>query len=222
MEVLRLYLGSVDGPLGPGTPFHGFAIKHPQGVVLVDTGMGTPPQGFNPEWRLVLRSVADALADHDLHPSDVTHVVNTHLNSDHCGENVVFKTRPFILQREELERGRREETKLLERFDFLGARFELLEGDAEILPGIHAIFTPGHTSGHQSILVEGETRQLIVGDAAYSADIWARPESMDESHPAWKLQVHMPLETWRASLERLRGLDADRLHFCHDSKILTR
>jgi N-acyl homoserine lactone hydrolase len=220
IEVVRLYLGSVDGPLGPGTPFHGFAIKHPQGVVLVDTGMGTPPQGFNPEWKLVLRSVADALADHDLSPADVKFVVNTHLNSDHCGENIVFKHTPFILQREELERGRREEQRILDRFDFVGAKFELLDGDAEILPGLHAIFTPGHTSGHQSVLIEGESRQLIVGDAAYTADIWDRPETMTEEHPAWKLQVHTPLDVWQASLEKLASLKADRMHFCHDPRIL--
>ena len=99
MEIVRLYLGCIDGPLGPGTPFHGYAIKHPKGVVLVDTGWGGPTDRVPNEWRIVPRAVADALADHDLSPVDVAYVISTHLHQDHYGQNVVFRDVPFIVQR---------------------------------------------------------------------------------------------------------------------------
>ena len=38
-------------------------------------------------------------------------------------------------------------------FDFTDARFESLDGDAEILPGLSVVATPGHTVGHQSVVV---------------------------------------------------------------------
>jgi len=57
------------------------------------------------------------------------------------------------------------------------ASFELLDGDAEIRPGLSVITTPGHTSGHQSVLVAAEDGgpDLLIGDAAYTPSQY-RPE----------------------------------------------
>jgi N-acyl homoserine lactone hydrolase len=222
-EVIRLYFGSVDGPLGDNTPLHGYAIKHPKGVVLVDTGMGNLPDGYPPELKFVLRTAADALGDHGLHPSDVQYVINTHLHGDHCGQNIIFKHTPVIVQAVELERARRENRDLLERFDYAGARFELLDGDTEVLPGVHAITTPGHTVGHQSVVIDGDVPQVIVGDAAYTIDLWERPESLEElSERAQGMQIRGDYNDWRASLEKLRAYQPNvrRLHFCHDHRVL--
>src|SRR5580700_6785373 len=49
--------------------------------------------------------------------------------------------------RAELARAQRESPELCEWFGFAGARFELLDGDAEVLPGLAVIATPGHTEG---------------------------------------------------------------------------
>lgn len=233
--VRRLYLGSIESHFGPETPFHGYLIGHDAGVVLVDSGMRP---GYRPpaEIKLVLRPIVDALADHGLHPSDVTHVVTTHLHWDHYGQNTVFAHAPFVVQRAELERARREEPMIAEYFDFAGARFELLEGDAELVGGVHVLSTPGHTIGHQSVLVAGPTTELIVGDAAYTQDIWDRPDDLvagagplfdDTGLPAdWvrtKQVTSGDFELWRASVQRLRDLDGvDRRHFCHDHRISAR
>jgi glyoxylase-like metal-dependent hydrolase (beta-lactamase superfamily II) len=224
IEVVRLYYGSIlTGPVRENLPMHGYAIKHPKGVVLVDTGMGWAPDTFRPEWKLLLRSAAEALADHGLSPVDVQYVINTHLHSDHCGQNVVFGHTPVIVQQVELERARREQPELLDRFDHINAKFELLDGDTEVLPGVHAIATPGHTTGHQSVVVQGDSPQVIVGDAAYTIDLWERPESLrDLSETAQSLQVHTHYDEWCASIEKLRAYqpDVDLLHFCHDEQVL--
>src|ERR1700690_3388746 len=152
LEIKRLQLVTLQGDDGLRWPVHGFVVTHPTGAVLVDTGVGGPEEWLT-DWRGGNRSVADALADLDMTPADIGLVINTHLHFDHCGQNAVFKHAPFYVQRAELDRARRESPDLSEWFDFMGARFELLDGDAEILPGLSVIATPGHTAGHQSVAV---------------------------------------------------------------------
>jgi len=118
-----------------------------------------------------------ALAGLGLVPGDIDLVINTHLHFDHCGQNAVFKHAAFYVQRAELDRCRRESPALYDWFDFQNASFELLDGDAEIRPGLSVITTPGHTSGHQSVLVAAEDGgpDLLIGDAAYTPRQY-RPE----------------------------------------------
>src|SRR5207302_5810318 len=120
------------------------------------------------------RSVADALAELDMSPADIGLVINTHLHFDHCGQNAVFKHAPIYVQRAEVARSKRESPELYEWFDFMNARFELLDGDAEILPGLSVLSTPGHTEGHQCVMVSPS--DLLIGDAAYTPAVYANPE----------------------------------------------
>jgi N-acyl homoserine lactone hydrolase len=149
MEIRRLHLASLQGLDGGRWPVHGFVVTHDDSAVLVDTGIGGPQQALD-DWRVVNGSVAGALAELDLSPADIGLVINTHLHFDHCGQNAVFKHAPFYVQRAELDRARREDPELREYFDFAGARFELLDGDTQILPGLEVIATPGHTPSGQA------------------------------------------------------------------------
>ena len=101
LEIKRLHLASLQGLDGGTWPVHGFVVTHPGGAVLVDTGVGGP-QDVLDDWRVVNRSVADALAELDMSPADIGLVINTHLHFDHCGQNAVFKHAPFYVQRAEL------------------------------------------------------------------------------------------------------------------------
>ena len=94
-------------------PVHGFVITHPGGAVLVDTGVGGPEDLLS-DWRVVNVAAADALAELDMSPADISLVINTHLHFDHCGQNAVFKHAPFYVQRAELDRARRESPDLSE------------------------------------------------------------------------------------------------------------
>jgi N-acyl homoserine lactone hydrolase len=181
-------------------------------AVLVDTGVGGPDEVLN-DWRVVNRSVADALADIDMSPADIGAVVNTHLHFDHCGQNAVFQHAPFYVQRVELSRAERESPELRDWFSFMGARFELLDGDTEIFPGLSALSTPGHTSGHQSVVVNG--REVLIGDAAYTSQLYARPDLVDRV-PGQATDV----PAWLSSLERVRAVGASRVHFCHDTGVV--
>src|ERR1700749_703832 len=177
LEIKRLHLAKLRPPGGKSGewPVHGFVITHPDGAVLVDTGVGGPEDLLN-DWRVVNVAAADALAELDLSPADISLVINTHLHFDHCGQNAVFKHAPFRVQRSELERARRESPDLTDWFDFAGARFERLDGDTEIVPGLSVIATPGHPFGHQSVLIPGaDGDDLLIGDAAYTPRLYARP-----------------------------------------------
>ena len=112
LEIKRLHLASLQGIDGGRWPVHGFVVTHPGGAVLVDTGVGGPQDALD-DWRVVNRSVADALAEYDMSPADIGLVINTHLHFDHCGQNAVFKHAPFYVQRAELSRMRRESARTL-------------------------------------------------------------------------------------------------------------
>jgi N-acyl homoserine lactone hydrolase len=217
LEIKRLHLARLKSPGGQRGqwPVHGFVITHPDGAVLVDTGVGGPEDLLN-DWRVVNVSAADALAELDMSPADISLVINTHLHFDHCGQNAVFTHAPAYVQRAELARSRREEPDLYEWFGFMNARFELLDGDAEVLPGLEVIATPGHTEGHQSVVVRGDDGfDLLIGDAAYTPRQYAEPDR--ENLPAGQAS---DIPVWRDSMRRIRSLCPERVHFCHHTDIV--
>ena len=109
-----------------------------------------------------------------------------------------------MVQGAELEAGRDEGNPIRAWVDFPGARYEPVDGDREITDGVSVLATPGHTVGHQSVTVRtGDGLVLIVGQAAQDARSFATGEP-------------------DASLERLRSLNADRIHFSHDRAVLRR
>jgi N-acyl homoserine lactone hydrolase len=175
------------------------------------------PDDLLSDWRVVNVSAADALAGLGMSPADITLVINTHLHFDHCGQNAVFRHAPFYVQRAELDRARRESPELSGWFDFMGARFELLDGDAEILPGLSVIATPGHTAGHQCVVVKtGDgAPDLLIGDAAYTPREYAGP-------PDQKLPPGQAADrpSWEASIGRVRSMTPSRVHFCHHADIV--
>ncbi len=219
LEIKRLHLASLQGVDGGRWPVHGFVVTHPGGAVLVDTGVGGP-QHMLDDWRLVNRSVADALAELDMSPADIGLVINTHLHFDHCGQNSVFKHAPFYVQRAELSRMRRESAELYDWFGFMDAQFELLDGDAEVLPGLEVIATPGHTEGHQCVVVRGAPGafDLLIGDAAYTPRQYANPAS--DKLPTGQVGQAGDLPAWRDSIRRIRSLQPERVHFCHHTEIV--
>jgi N-acyl homoserine lactone hydrolase len=216
VEIVRLHLARIDRL--NHIPVHGFVIKHPRvGAILVDTGVGWPTELVQ-EWKVVNRHAADALAEHDLSPTDVKIVINSHLHFDHCGQNAVFKHAPFFVQRSELTRARRQEVLTSEWFDFTGARFELLDGDAEIAEGVRVVATPGHTVGHQSVFVDtADGAAVMIGDAAYTADIYHHADKADLN--AWPGQ-HANRRDWTKSLKKVHELRPHAVHFCHDTRVV--
>jgi 4-pyridoxolactonase len=99
----------------------------------------------------------------------------------------------------------------------MNARFELLDGDTEVVPGLAVITTPGHTVGHQSVVVQAAdgTSHVLIGDAAYTPRLYLGPA--DEDLPPG--QASDPA-AWRDSLRRIRATGAGQVHFCHHTDVI--
>jgi glyoxylase-like metal-dependent hydrolase (beta-lactamase superfamily II) len=208
-DVIPLHLADVTYPAahplaGQVGPVLAFAIRHPDGLVLVDTGIGEGNAWVDENYQPRGRDIREALTAAALDPDAVRAIVNSHLHFDHCGQNRAFPGAPIHVQQAELDLALREGHTVVEWVDFPDARYEAVEGDREILPGVSVIATPGHTPGHQSVTVRtGDGLVLIVGQAAQDARAFA-------TGPA------------DAGVQRLRELNADRIHFSHDRAVLRR
>ena len=104
-------------------------------------------------------------------------VVNSHLHFDHCGNNELFPHAEIFVQERELVVARTTVHTVRKWFDYEGARIIPVSGDMEICPGIKLLSSPGHTPGHQSVLIETTNgRVLVAAQAAYTSiggDFWA-------------------------------------------------
>jgi N-acyl homoserine lactone hydrolase len=153
-------------------PVYVHVIDHPGARVLVDTGMTQlHPAVADMDPRLVPLGEQPGF---DLASIDV--VINTHLHFDHCGGNRLFAGTPIYVQRREREDARTEDYTIPEWAEFEGATYVELDGEQELLPGIRVVPTPGHTPGHQSVLVETEDGLVIVaGDVAHTWEEFDAP-----------------------------------------------
>jgi glyoxylase-like metal-dependent hydrolase (beta-lactamase superfamily II) len=160
----------------------------------------------------------EALARAGFATSDIDIMLDTHLHFDHAGGNtrrsgesgveLAFERARYVVQRGELEwahvRNERIQASYLpHNFDPVTAagRFDLVDGDVEIVPGIRVMRTPGHTPHHQSVLVEsaGET-------ACFLADVI--PTSAHLPLPwimGYDVEPLVTLESKRALLARARA-----------------
>ena len=197
----------------------GYLIRHPGGLVLLDTGMGAHPD-VDAHYRPHRIGLAAALAAAGSAVDEVTTVVNCHLHFDHCGSNPDLAGRPILVQAEELAEARGADYTLLGLVDFPGAAYEEITGDAEIGRGVHVVPTPGHTRGHQSVVVRRTDGTVVVlagqsHDTAsdFSADALAVRAAADGHGP--------PLPVPPGWVERLLAMDPRRVYFAHDHAIWT-
>ena len=164
-------------------------IEHQSGLILVDTGAGNKEdtkfndiygiENAGAEGRTLLE---DGLRELGVASKDIGIVINTHLHFDHAGGNtyrdesgaieVSFPNARYIVKRGEYDyathTNERTGASYFER-NFLPVvkmhRFEFVVREKEIVKGVRAIPTPGHTPFHQSVLIEsaGE-RAFFLGD----------------------------------------------------------
>jgi glyoxylase-like metal-dependent hydrolase (beta-lactamase superfamily II) len=204
-------------------------------TLVVDTGLGTK---LTPKmidiWGLTrpTGTLIDGLARLGVGPEDVDIVINTHLHSDHCSGNTVFTpdgglaaTFPrarYVVQRREFEDAMHPNERT--RGTYFPANYEplcqsgqltLLDGDTEIVPGVTAVVTPGHTPGHQSVLFEsGGQSALFVADLASYAVHFEKLGWMT----AYDVEPLVTLESkrrWQAWALEINGL----LIFQHDTQV---
>jgi N-acyl homoserine lactone hydrolase len=195
----------------------GYLVEHPDGALLFDTGMGSDPEvdcHYLPR-RYELR---EALAAAGTRLEQVTLVTNCHLHFDHCGGNPLLGDRPVFVQTTELSTARKTQDYTLPEL-IEGRRYEEVDGEAEVLSGVFLIPTPGHTEGHQSLVVQRRDGNVVVAGqshdtaTAYSADLLSR-----RAHHDGHAELLPPPPAW---MDRLHAFDPRKVFFAHDHSVWT-
>ncbi len=192
-------------------PVPSFLVEHPRGLVLFDTGMHPDvahstdrlhglESMFTPELAPD-GSVGPQLRAAGFDPAAVAVIVNTHLHFDHCGGNRLFPGIPIHVQRRELADARTEDDYTVREWvDFPGATYVEHDGEAEILPGVRLLPAPGHTAGHQIVVVEtDEGRVVLGGDVGHFFEELERGET-----PGQQLVLELAAPTYLAHVEEAR------------------
>ena len=195
-----------------------YAVRHWGGVLLFDTGFGFGNDELDAYYRIQARRVPDALAEAGISMDDVTSVVNCHLHVDHAGQNGLFPGIPIYVQPAEWEIAHTTDHTILEWIDFPGSDYRPIAGDHEPADGIRVVATPGHTIGHQSLVVvtaEGEV--ILAGQAVYTPGEWVGDPAAREGRSRAPDQ-----EAYDRSFARLRAMDATQVRFGHDRQMWSR
>jgi glyoxylase-like metal-dependent hydrolase (beta-lactamase superfamily II) len=165
---------------------HAFAIRWPDALVLVDTGIGVLG---TPTYDVTGRLEAE-LGTAGLSAADIRHVLHTHLHADHAGgamqpngeprfPNAIHHVHPadwsFFAGADDPEdfNGR----AAMGRLEAAGM-LDLRPDDGDVVPGISMVHTPGHTPGHRSVVLSvGEETLMFTGDLLHV------PPQV--AHPGW-------------------------------------
>lgn len=164
-----------------------FLLETARGYVLVDTG--NAPMAINDPvgaWGPELAAAVNARMDPEHHPyeqlrlvglgaNDISMVIYTHLHHDHCGGARLFPDATHVVQRSEHRWAFSLDPFAAFPYNPPDYRHEslqwlLAEGDWCIRPGIHLVTTPGHSPGHQSIVLWDTPdcgTVILAGDAIY-------------------------------------------------------
>ena len=147
-------------------PFYAYLVRLGDATVLVDTGLGPEgsPDPFMPERR---GDLPRELAAAGVAPADVDLVVLSHLHVDHVGWNMhrgepFFPNARYLAQRADYDfftSARADRPYVQEQLVALAATglLDLIDGDAEPLPGLRIELTGGHTPGHTIVRLPGAT-----------------------------------------------------------------
>jgi N-acyl homoserine lactone hydrolase len=182
-------------PIGKGRTLADpcFLIRHPRGTLLWDTGLKTSiaeskegvPNPVGQEF--VDASLRDQLATLSLRPEDITFVSISHAHQDHSGNLNMFTASTWLLNRAELESALK--SPAASSFSEVNkVKTKLLDRDEDVFGDglVRILQTPGHTPGHQSLLVRLEKSGAVVlsGDLAHSRENWEKHivPSFNDSH----------------------------------------
>lgn len=182
-------------------------------LVVVEVGIGDK---FGEKERQIYalgdRAIHDALHEAGCDPGDVDAVIVTHLHFDHAGgltrrsgngPALTFPNAEIIVQRREWEdaianRSTMHKTYLKEHLTpEVAERVTLVDGEDEVLPGVHVFPVPGHTWGQQAVRIDaGDGRQVVFVPDVMPTRWHARPSSC----------MAYDVEAWTSQQERAKLL----------------
>lgn len=220
LAVVSLPDSHPEAASSPSAVVYGYVIDHPDGAIVVDTGVGFGNDFIDEVYAPQRIRLDEALIGVGVDPTSVVAVVNSHLHFDHCGQNPMLhdSTVPFFVQQSEVDQVERDPfyTDAGWALPPLSQR-RLLDGDLTIAEGVRILSTPGHTAGHQSVVVESaDARRVIAGQA-----VWHWRELVAEDATASNVDVPELRAAAIDSIRRIKALRPDVVHFSHCSDYRT-
>jgi glyoxylase-like metal-dependent hydrolase (beta-lactamase superfamily II) len=190
-----------------------YLIEHPKGRLLWDGGLPksvadaqgpVSSQGATMEYE---RWIVDQLADMSLTPADISHVAYSHLHFDHAGAANAFLEGEVIMQRREWDAAFGESVAFMDTSLFEGlkqANLSLIDGDYDVFGdgSVRLIYTPGHTPGHQVLLLSLENSGKIL----LSGDLYHTRANRELRRPP---VFNHDADQTRASMDKVEQLLAD-------------
>lgn len=182
-------------------------------TVVVDAGVG-PPGSF-PMWRSEREGLLlSALEELEVGREAVDLVFLTHLHIDHIGwttderGEILFPNARYLVHREALAfaRSNPERPHIRRCVEPLVERFEVLDTDTELAPGVTAFVAPGHYPGHMGVRMRSNAAEAVL-----IADVAPHPALLDR--PEWVYAFDDAPQTTRAELIA-ELVDRDVLTIC--------
>ncbi len=184
-EVVNQYAPTGKSPSGVLC----FLLETPTGIVILDSGNGNPPE------KAPASLLMDSLKQLNVAPEAVAAVILTHMHADHIGGMAWEGKAAFpnaVVKIGRIEHDFWTSEKSLEQFpdrkrnfdhvkDILAlydGKLEIFDFGVEVIPGLTALDSRGHTPGHTAFLLESNGEKLLcIGDLLHSAALqFARPD----------------------------------------------
>ncbi len=195
-----------------------YAIRSQGRTFLCDTGFGPGPIAF---LNNATGNLLNDMRAKGVDPADVEAVVFTHLHGDHVGWNLAADGKPnfpkarfFVPQADwdffKADLPNQQHMRQVMPLDEMGL-MELVSGEKAISPEITTMPTPGHTPGHQSVMVSSDgERVLITGDLAH------HPAQVDRTDWCSAFDIdHPTTSATRANVFARLEADGVKVAFCH-------
>jgi N-acyl homoserine lactone hydrolase len=184
-------------------PIYAFAIEHPEGVIVVDTGETAriADPGYLPRWSPLFRfavreqverneEIGPQLERLGIRPSDVRWVVMTHLHTDHAGGLHHFPNKEILVSRTEMQYARGLRGRLRgyvnkpwpawfdpTLVDLPPVEFGPFPASLPLTRAgdVTLVPIPGHSPGQLAVIVErGDHSVFLAGDSSYTEDAMLR------------------------------------------------
>lgn len=217
-------------------PVFTFLIEGAEKLVLVDTGMAWTEranQYHHPgSWQEEGQDIESQLKVAGYTPGDVDIVIFTHLHWDHMFYMEKFVNAKFFCHKREWEFANNPIPLYYKSYEypvlgveppFKGLKFETVEGETEILPGIRVFESFGHSPGHMSVEVDTEEGPYIcAGDSIFvMGNLNPIPELHYNISPPGRF--YNIVEAWKSiEYQKQRAVDSSFLLLSHDKALLDR
>jgi N-acyl homoserine lactone hydrolase len=199
-------IDTTDGPILVDTGMPSSCVKDPVGLFKGEDDGSIVPQMKQED------IITNILKRNGHRPEDLACVISSHLHFDHAGGNEFFPQTEIVLQSAEYEAAMNG-SGYVEVCKLPHLKYKQVTGDVEYAPGIHLISTPGHSPGHQSVLVQ--TREsgnvLLTIDAAYTRS------NFEEGVP-FAVQSQNDAASSIAKLKQLAKSEQAKIFFGHDTE----